>query len=64
MATRENDQVSTPRPAAARTTSSDTDRHEGHPTPPDQEEGHLGARENQVSKTPHPTPDDDEPKQG
>jgi hypothetical protein len=41
-----------------------TDATERHPTPSSPEEGHMGATEDQVSKTPHPTPDDDEPKQG
>jgi hypothetical protein len=60
MATsRESTQAPTPRPAPKSTVFGDT-----HPTPSGPEEGHLGATEDQVSKTMPPTADDDEPKQG
>jgi hypothetical protein len=61
--TRKNAQVLAPRLKRKGTASSDARPLQRHPGASGQE-GHLGATESQVSKTPPPTADDDEPKQG
>jgi len=53
-----------PESSPVRKNAPSTDSLKRHPTPSTPEEGHMGATEDQVSKTPPPTPDDDEPKQG
>ena len=62
--TRKKTQAPVSRPVRKGVSSSDTRPLERHPAPPSPEEGHMGATENQVSKTLPPTADDDEPKQG
>jgi hypothetical protein len=61
-ATGRNEQAANPTRKAP--SANDVRPIERHATPPGPEEGHVGATEDQMSKTMPPMPDDDEPKQG